>query len=74
MLSLFEHIFIIISYSLYSKSNSSLFPFNLHPTVQNPVWENVTGVLVTPSGGGDTEFESGIATVTQSPCAGKGAN
>jgi hypothetical protein len=50
MLLLFEHIFIIIPYSLYSKSSSSLFPFNLHPTVQNPVWENVTGVLVTPSG------------------------
>ncbi len=44
-----EHIFIIIPYSLYSKSNSSLRPFNLHPVVQNLVWENVIGLLVTPS-------------------------
>jgi hypothetical protein len=50
MLSLFEHIFIIISYSSYSKSNSPLLPLNLHPTAQNPVWENVKGLLVTPSG------------------------
>ena len=49
MLSLCEHIFIIIPYSLYSKSNLLLLPFNLHPTVQNPVGEIVTGVLVTPS-------------------------
>ena len=49
MLSLFEHIFLIISYSLCCKSNSFLLFFNLHPDVQNRVWEDFTGVLVTPS-------------------------
>ena len=50
MLSLFEHIFLIISYSPCCKSNSFLLFFNLHPDVQNRVWEDFTGVLVTPSG------------------------
>ena len=62
MLSLEEHIFIIISYSLYSKSNLYLLLFNLHLTVRNPVWANVIGVLVTPSGINDT-FIAGCATL-----------
>ena len=50
MLSLFEHIFLIILYSPCCKSNSFVLFFNLHPDVQNRVWEDFTGVLVTPSG------------------------
>jgi len=43
MLSLFEHIFIIIPYSLYSKSNSPLHPFNLGkvpPLLREKIWNN----------------------------------
>jgi hypothetical protein len=50
MLLLLEHTFLLLSHpSFYYKSNAISLRFRRHFAAANPVGEDVSGVLVTPS-------------------------